>query len=192
MPAHGDPKPVELEQLKTLKVVLRRKYVKDWSVAIDGGANKGLWTEVMAKRFDLVHAFEPNPISFATLKQRTINLPNVICHEVALLNGVFRVTLESHHKRNALTSCRAFAAEDGDAISMPIDALGLKTCGLIKLDLEGGEVEALEGARKTIKRCRPVLIIEENKPIPGLQFGENCKYEVVMKRGIDVVLVPIW
>jgi len=184
-----NPKPVELDQLVTLKKVFDRKFITDWSVAIDGGANKGLWTVLMAERFGLVHAFEPFPENFQHLTARTAKYPNVVRHEVALMRGVKRVHLEPHPKRNRSTSVRAYVDEEGEGVSIPIDALRLKTCGLIKLDLEGGEIEALAGAHHTIRRCRPVLIVEENQPIPGLQFGKDCVYEVVMKRGLDIVLV---
>jgi hypothetical protein len=41
-----------------------------------------------------------------------------------------------------------------------IDGLGLQRLDLLKLDLEGMEAEALDGARETIERCKPVLFIE--------------------------------
>lgn len=40
-----------------------------------------------------------------------------------------------------------------------IDGYPYKNVGLIKLDIEGAERSALEGARVTIERCRPILAI---------------------------------
>lgn len=45
-----------------------------------------------------------------------------------------------------------------------IDAIGLKTCRLIKADVEGMEREVLLGAEATIGRCRPILYIENDRP----------------------------
>jgi FkbM family methyltransferase len=43
-----------------------------------------------------------------------------------------------------------------------IDRLGINHCDLMKVDVEGMEVEVLEGACKTIERFKPVLFIENN------------------------------
>jgi FkbM family methyltransferase len=53
-----------------------------------------------------------------------------------------------------------------DLVEVPmttIDALSLQRLDFFKLDIEGMEIEALEGARETIVRCRPVLHIEKIK-----------------------------
>jgi hypothetical protein len=41
-----------------------------------------------------------------------------------------------------------------------IDDLGLNACHIIKLDVAGMETEALHGAAATIRRCRPILYVE--------------------------------
>jgi hypothetical protein len=41
-----------------------------------------------------------------------------------------------------------------------IDDLNLPVCNLIHLDIEGYEPFALEGAKETLVRCRPVVAIE--------------------------------
>ena len=47
--------------------------------------------------------------------------------------------------------------------TMTIDGAGLKRVDLIKLDIEGMELEALAGAVETIKRERPILYVETIK-----------------------------
>jgi len=44
-----------------------------------------------------------------------------------------------------------------------LDSLGLPTCHLIKVDVEGFESEVLRGARDTIGRCRPLLYVENDR-----------------------------
>ena len=44
-----------------------------------------------------------------------------------------------------------------------IDALSLPRVDLLKLDIGGMESEALEGALQTIKRCRPIFLVESIK-----------------------------
>jgi hypothetical protein len=45
-----------------------------------------------------------------------------------------------------------------------IDSLGLGTCHLIKVDVDGQELEILQGAEETIARCRPIIYVENDKP----------------------------
>jgi FkbM family methyltransferase len=50
--------------------------------------------------------------------------------------------------------------------AITIDSLALKRVDLLKIDVEGMECEVLEGARRTIRQCLPVIIIEHLKAGP--------------------------
>jgi FkbM family methyltransferase len=45
----------------------------------------------------------------------------------------------------------------------PLDSLGLAICHVIKIDVEGFEPQVLRGAEKTIRGCRPVLYVENDR-----------------------------
>jgi FkbM family methyltransferase len=64
---------------------------------------------------------------------------------------------------------------------MSIDALSLPRVDFIKLDIEGMELEALEGARQTIERSHPIFLVESIKA--GRErlrsFLDQCGYKVV-------------
>ena len=47
---------------------------------------------------------------------------------------------------------------------MTVDSLDLPVCHLIKIDVEGMEREVLQGAEQTIRRFRPVLYMENDRP----------------------------
>jgi FkbM family methyltransferase len=53
------------------------RFVKNRTVAIDGGAHYGSWTRYMAKDFEKVYSFEPHQRIFECLEKNTEHLPNV-------------------------------------------------------------------------------------------------------------------
>lgn len=47
---------------------------------------------------------------------------------------------------------------------LTIDSFALKHCKLIKVDVEGHEIEVLKGAAQTIARLRPCMFVEDDRP----------------------------
>jgi hypothetical protein len=45
-----------------------------------------------------------------------------------------------------------------------VDSLNLSRLDFYKLDIDGGEMQALSGAEETINRCRPIVYCEADKP----------------------------
>lgn len=167
-------------------------FVTDWTVAVDGGANIGDWTEVMAARFGVVHAFEPAPDMMDRLRRRAI--PNAVLHEAALFDADGPGTLLGKKPRG-----RHVEPGSGDVRMVRLDGLGLASCGLIKLDLEGAERLALRGAAETIARCRPVIIVED-APRLARRYGRvkemagvmaKLGYREVHREWPDAVFVPM-
>lgn len=137
---------------------------------IDGGAHVGLVSIPAARLFSHVDAFEPHPDTFAclvaNLRSASFEARNHVItpRQVALGSSTRDVTLAA---RKAASSLSWYASEDkprdGDLqVSMlALDEPAWDDVDAIKLDLEGGEYDALVGAQETIKRCRPVILIEE-------------------------------
>lgn len=149
-------------QINTLHWVLASGLIRDLSVAVDGGANVGEWSEVMARWFKTVHAFEPGGMFRATA-------PNIVLHERALLDRVCRATLNTKGKDRGWS---VRADKRGQLRATTIDALRLKSCGFIKLDLEGADGLAVLGGLKTLKRFGPVVMIEmgkQSRRCPGIR-----------------------
>jgi len=71
-----------------------------------------------------------------------------------------------------------------------IDALSLPRVDLLKLDIGGMESEALQGALQTIKRCRPIFLVESIKT--GAErlriFLDEHGYKVV-NAGINILAI---
>ena len=154
-----------------LRVAL--EYVKDFSIAIDGGANVGTWSKVMADRFEKVFSFEPAPDTFECLKRNMFHFMNVEARQQALgdRHGLFSIGVDPLRERN--TGSRYIKInEEGSVPMLTVDSLNLPSLGFLKLDLEGGEYLALQGARETIEKYRPVIFVECKKGMSA-RFGNE-------------------
>lgn len=133
-------------------ITLSLPHVKDFGLAVDIGAHVGLLTAPLLKSFETVWAFEPETENFACLKK---NAPEAIAHNVAIGREFGRTGLKNPDPKNS----GAWELCDGDdACIAPLDAFWLKP-GLIKVDVQGGLLEVLKGARETLNH-KPVLILE--------------------------------
>lgn len=192
-------RPVQIKEVETLTRLLGMGLVKDFSVAIDGGAHVGTWAAVMAECFGRVFAFEPTPETFSMLTENMAQFPNVVSRNEALMDVAGRVdVLQPRPKRTKLTARFCRKSETGAVPCIAIDDLALGSCGLIKLDLEGAEPLALNGARQTIKRHRPTLVIEVwglsgrfgHHPEAAHNIALSMGYHEVLRSGVDRVYRP--
>ncbi len=138
-------------------------YVTDWSCALDGGAHVGLWTRSLAARFARVIAVEPSADTFEAL---TVNLQAFACLNVEALQaalgaaaGTVSMQLDAHAATLGNTGAR-YVEVGGQILLRTIDSWDLPTLGFLKLDVEGSEYAALQGARATLARCHPVVLYE--------------------------------
>ena len=134
--------------------------VNSFDVAIDGGASIGAWAYGMAKYFQRVIAFEPTPETFAHLAHNTKNIENIECRNQALMNTFGFISMKAPIGNPAMKARYVDWDDGGRVQAITIDSLNLSSCGLIKLDVEGAEPLALDGAAETIARCRPALVVE--------------------------------
>lgn len=143
--------------------------------AIDVGANVGLFTLALHQRTRQVIAFEPLPALAAELRHRFG--PSVQVLEVALSDRAGATTLFVPYEGQRAIESRASLNDDAnpDFALRPLqvetrrlDAYGFDDVGIIKIDVEGHELAVLRGAEQTIRRCRPVLVVEiEERHHPG-------------------------
>lgn len=121
---------------------------------LDVGAHAGRWTIPLAKIFDRVVAFEPNPYSCQALSENTLAMPNVSiwCMGVSDKPGI-RVLTELkdtpsrstvHPEFSSLPASRFFFS-----YFIKLDDY-FKGASLLKVDTEGSEAEVLRGANKIL------------------------------------------
>jgi FkbM family methyltransferase len=130
--------------------------------ALDIGAWYGPWSRALARRVDRVVAVEPNPAVASVLARTTPGNVRVVQAAIADHVGHARLHLSGGGSRSAGTaSLRASAGGSTvEVATTTIDELAIDDVTIIKLDVEGGELDALHGARATLRRHRPVLLVE--------------------------------
>jgi FkbM family methyltransferase len=128
---------------------------------IDVGANAGLYSMVASRWVGAhghVHAFEPSEL-FTQCFERNVRAKNVTLHRVALGEEQASVQLETVAENSGATHVRPGAV--GSVRMRRLDDYALENLDLLKVDVEGYERRVLLGARETLLRCRPVVIVEQ-------------------------------
>ena len=135
---------------------------------VDGGAYDGdtvrMVSTMHGDRFGHLLAVEPDPANFIELRKTVAALSpgsrvKVDCRQVAL--GSERRTLHLDARGTAASAISAVTSAGTIAVSSEtLDSLvdGARPT-FIKLDIEGFEVDALQGAREMIQRHAPVLAV---------------------------------
>ena len=127
------------------------QYIKQWRVCLDIGSNIGQWTRPLAKRFDSVVCFEPNP-NFRECFKKNIQEKNVLLWPYGLS--------DKEHKAKQDFNSTVLQKEDGDIDCRTLDSFGLTNVDFVKIDVDGFEIPLLQGARRTLTENKPVINIE--------------------------------
>lgn len=135
--------------------------VKDKNVIIQAGGNAGYYPKLYAQYFKHVYTFEPDPLNFYCLNLNC-NVPNVYKFQACL--GDSNDCVNVNNATESLGHGGSHVNGEGHIPTIKIDQLNLHECNVIHLDVEGYEEHALRGAKETIKRCKPVIVIEDYAP----------------------------
>ncbi len=151
-------------------------------VVVDGGANMGYWTLVASHLVGpagLVMAYEPVPDVCDRLRRNLAasHADNVSANCVGLWDSNTSITFKTYeHDPAGIQSSighRTNLAQRSE-LTCPVVALDSEVAlrnrspALIKLDIEGAELKALQGARRLLSEpARPVLTFEWNVEMAG-------------------------
>lgn len=151
-----------------------REVIKPGHCALDVGAfigdNSFEFTEYGLK----VIGIEPYKDAFICALN---NAPDALFINAAAGNGEMVSLLNDPRGTNygMRTVCPYPNASDAQVKSLRIDDLKIQNLHLLKIDAEGSEFRVLEGARDTIARLKPVLIVEANPLFIGAIGAEKLK-----------------
>lgn len=172
----------------------RRQHYGDGVVALDCGASIGthtvLWARAMAGWGEVL-AFEPQLFSYYALCGNIAlnNCFNALAYPTALGESAGVICFPQPDPRKAQNFGGLGRAAAGPGIAcITIDSLALERCDLIKIDVEGMELEVLAGARETIERCQPMLLVEQIK-IDGRRLRDQLSAggHVLFDLGMDIL-----
>ena len=184
------------KEIRLLPFLVRRD-----GVAIDVGANKGVWTYFLSAIATEVHAFEPNPKVLETLKRGAG--ANVTAHHIALADTTGRQKLRIPTGRKGWSnqggSFRQHNFEKDylgiDVETRKLDDYGFTNVTFIKIDVEGYESEVVRGAHETLLRERPNLVIELEQRFTGKPIEDMIGDVTALGYGayalLDGVLTPV-
>ena len=118
---------------------------------MDIGAWCGTWSKAIESYAKRVVAFEPDPLHFHWLEKNcTINcIPRN--QAVGSTDGFISLTEDD------FTQAKRVAGE-GKIPMVTIDGLEYDNVDLIKIDVEGYEMEVLKGAEQTLNTCQYIMI----------------------------------
>lgn len=163
------------------EISLLRKILKPNMTFVDIGANQGEYTIFAAKRLvqGKVISFEPLSISYEHLKENIeLNqFNNVITYNFALsdtkgyadiytsddleIHSSFNEGLSSLYRSNYRNNLlEKVQVEVFDSVWKNYQDLDLN---IIKIDVEGSELPVLKGAINTLKKYKPLIILEINE-----------------------------
>ena len=190
---------------KRLKRAIRKNYEKELKFidkfsdkskdALDIGVYRGVYSYKLAKFFNFVHSFEPNPLLFPYLNKNLKKIINNIeLYNFALSNNngetllklpirsksIFSTNIEElyqlgaasiHPKKNFNKFKEIFVKKK------KLDEFKINNkIGFIKIDVEGHEIEVIDGAKKTILDNMPVLLVEIEERHSQISVEKSVEY----------------
>jgi len=156
-----------------------RSLLPPGGVFVDAGANSGLYTvfaSALLGPSGRIIAIEPSAREFGRLEANVAlnRIANIRLVRAALAEAAGEVALrvaEPHFSgHNTLAPHFAYdpvnlqSVETVPAITLDSLMAGERRCDLVKMDIEGAEMRALQGAVRVLETLRPALLLELNEP----------------------------
>ena len=162
-------------------------YVKEWDIAIDIGANIGLWTKPLCEKFKFVWAFEPSRENWEHCHKNLEGIENYQLEQVALGDKQAE-DVRLYSTSDSCGDLRISPIGENAKVVDIVDMMMLDNyyheltrkyagkVGFIKIDVQQHEKEVLLGATKILEEHSPVICIE----LP-IRDEEEQTYKVICK-----------
>jgi len=142
-------------------------HLREGMTVMDVGANWGLYSLLISRAVGpsgKVYAFEPVPEIFARLKEHIAlnNATNVIPVPIALSDekGIMKMSVKGGESSLFRRVSDEFVEVQVERLDDFVEREGIERVDAIKIDVEGAELKVIRGADKTIRRNKPILMVE--------------------------------
>jgi FkbM family methyltransferase len=170
---------------------LLQKILFRGAIVVDGGANIGVYSEFLSRCVGpngVVHSFEPSPDNFMRLRCATRKLANVCPCQAAVGERSGETML--YVSDNLNVDHRAYVVEGNPRRALEVGMVALddyfkpgERVDLLKLDVQGYELHALQGAKRIVNENREIKLLLEFWPYGLKQAGVNWGELIEMLEG---------
>ncbi len=178
LPAAGAP-PHGRMAVRNRFADLRQRIAADSPVIVDGGASVGRMIELFLSEYSspTIHAFEPIPEIAAQLQTQFGSRPGVTVHQQALgaENRTVSFQILNRHSSSSVlkpssTNVRYHSSEMdvSRVVEVPmvrLDSVLDQEIDILKLDLQGYELEALRGGERLLPQIKAITTEVEFVPL---------------------------
>jgi FkbM family methyltransferase len=140
-------------------------------VCVQAGGNFGVWPYFLSEHFDQLVTFEPEPEVNWCMRKNLASRDNISIFNTGLGAENTRATIIPAEGRNKGAQWLKFG--EGDIPVTTLDSLNMTGLDYLQLDIEGAEPFALEGAKETIAKFRPIICVEKWE---SWWKQKNCEY----------------
>ena len=190
---------------------LALEHVPRRGTVVDIGAHVGISVCHWAPIFQKVIAFEPMVDHYQCLQENTKQFSNVTLHNCAIsgenttLRGTYRTGKNSGSFQLLDKDFQINPRKHRTVYQIPcrrLDEFEFDSIDLVKIDVEGWEFDVLQGARETILKHRPTLMVEftggsSNKSMKTYDVAQyysliqELGYRAVAAADDDTIYVPV-
>jgi FkbM family methyltransferase len=148
-------------QYSEAEITMMRSFLRDGGTAIDVGANIGDLTIPLSKivgESGKVYAIESHPDNIHVL---CANLALNSIRNTKAINAFVATSNDADTGSNEWGEF-AYASKTWRTPFLALDSLDLASCDLIKVDVDGKELDVLQSGEMQIERHRPILYFEND------------------------------
>lgn len=173
-----------MHRIDSIEKIMAHVVKKRRRLCIQAGGYIGTWPIALAKYFAEIHTFEPVPDLYGALAKNIEDAPRIRAYPQALGDrcgdsqiayrpgGCSTLGIDAERIRRA--SHQQPLGPIIAASMVSVDSLDLDGVDLIYLDTERSELDALRGAALTLRRDRPIVVVE-------ILTGQQQEYGNFMK-----------
>jgi len=162
------------------EIELLKKHIKQNDIVLDIGANIGFYATILSDivgEKGVVHCFEPDSKNFEHLKKTTADFKNIKINTKAV--GPKTEKLKIYTSKNLNVDHRTYKPEEYDK-EIEIDAVSIDDhltsnpkVDLIKMDIQGFEMQAIQGMQTILDKNKDIKLISEFWPYGLKKAGSS-------------------